>query len=187
MKTEARIHYHRREFLKIALGALAGSALPFNVVSAGLRGGDARRTLSFYNIHTAERLTVCYFKQGAYNPEGLSRINHILRDFRTGTIKPIDTELLDLLFSIKCRIRPRDPFSVISGYRSPATNEMLRRYTTGVAKASFHTRGQAIDIRLPGYGTAALRNLCVKLHAGGVGYYARSDFVHLDVGPVRTW
>jgi uncharacterized protein YcbK (DUF882 family) len=177
----------RRDFLKITMGVVVGCALPFDALAATLKGFDARRTLAFYNIHTNEQLKVCYFEQGRYHPESLEQINHILRDYRTGTIKPIDTDLLDLLFSVKCRIRPRTPFSVISGYRTPATNAMLRRSSTGVAKASFHIKGQAIDIRLPGYDTAALRNLCVKLRSGGVGYYSRSDFVHLDVGPVRTW
>jgi uncharacterized protein YcbK (DUF882 family) len=178
---------HRRDFLKITMGVVAGCALPFEAVAATLKGFNARRTLSFYNIHTNEQLKVRYFDQGRYRPESLDQINYILRDYRTGTIKPIDTDLLDLLFSIKCRIRPRTPFSVISGYRTPATNAMLRRCTTGVAKASFHIKGKAIDIRLPGHNTAALRNLCVRLRAGGVGYYAQSDFVHVDVGPVRTW
>ncbi|RJQ78092.1 MAG: DUF882 domain-containing protein [Desulfobacteraceae bacterium] len=179
--------HQRRDFLKVALGALAATALPLDTMAATLKGFDARRTLSFYNTHTNEQLKVCYFDQGNYNPEGLTQIDHILRDHRTDTIKQIDPELLDLLFAVKCRVRPRSPFHVISGYRSPATNEMLRRHTSGVAKTSFHTRGQAIDIRLPGYNTAGLRNLCVKLRAGGVGYYSQSDFVHLDVGPVRNW
>jgi len=179
--------YHRREFLKIAMGAIAATALPLEAISATLKGFDARRTLSFYNTHTNEQLKVCYFEQGVYIPESLSRINHVLRDHRTGTIKPIDTELLDLLYALKSRVRPQGPFHVISGYRSPATNDMLRRNSGGVAKTSFHTMGQAIDIRLPGYNTAGLRNQCVNLSAGGVGYYSRSDFVHLDVGPVRTW
>ena len=166
---------------------MAGSALPLNAMAAAMKGFDTKRSLAFYNIHTNEDLHVTYFQDGVYSPEALSRINHILRDYRTDSIKPIDTELLDLLFAVKCRVLPRGPFHVISGYRSPATNEMLRRRSTGVAKASFHTVGKAVDIRLPDYNTARLKNLCIKLKAGGVGYYDRSDFVHLDIGPVRTW
>jgi len=179
--------FHRRDFLKITVGIAAASAFPLDALAAALRGFDATRTLSFYNTHTNEQIKVCYFEQGLYLREGLDKINHVLRDHRTGIIKPIDTELLDLLFAVKCRVRPRGPFHVISGYRSPATNEMLRQNSGGVAKTSFHTKGKAIDIRLPGYNTAGLRNQCVNIGAGGVGYYSRSDFVHLDVGPVRTW
>lgn len=179
--------YHRRDFLKIGLGILAGSALPLDALAAALKRIDAPRALAFYNIHTDERIELCYFDQGAYCPQALEQINYILRDFRTGEVTPIDTDLLDLLYAVKCRIHPRDSFSVISGYRSPETNEKLRRHTRGVAKKSFHTRGKAIDIRIPGYDTARLRNLCVRIKAGGVGYYPKSDFVHLDVGPVRAW
>jgi uncharacterized protein YcbK (DUF882 family) len=179
--------YFRREFLKIALGVAAASALPLDALAAALKGFDARRTLSFYNTHTGEQLNACYFSQGAYNKESLSKIDFILRDHRSGEVKPIDAQLLDLLFALKSRIRSGKPFHVISGYRSPATNEMLRQNSQGVAKVSYHTLGQAIDIRLPGYDTLGLRNHSVKLGGGGVGYYARSDFVHLDIGPVRAW
>ncbi len=178
---------NRREFIKMGLGAFVGTMLPWAAMAKPLKGFDARRSLSFYNTHTDEKCEVCYFDEVGYRPEALNRINHILRDHRTDTIKEIDPNLLDLLFTLKCRISPRDPFHVISGYRSPQTNERLRRHSSGVAQKSFHTKGQAIDIRLPGYNTAQLRNLCVKMNAGGVGYYSQSDFVHIDIGPVRTW
>jgi uncharacterized protein YcbK (DUF882 family) len=117
----------------------------------------------------------------------LNQINHVLRDHRTDDIYPIHTDLLDLLYSIK-RYMPRpEYFNVISGYRSPKTNERLRHNTKGVAKRSYHMRGKAIDIRVPGFDTRQLRKLCVKLRRGGVGYYRDSDFVHVDIGPVRMW
>lgn len=178
---------NRRVFLKLGLGAFVGAMLPWEAVASTLKGFDTRRSLSFYNTHTDERLEVCYFDGTGYRPQALDQINHILRDHRTDSTKEIDTNLLDLLFTLKCRISPRDPFHVISGYRSPQSNEFLRRHSSGVAEKSFHTKGKAIDIRLPGYNTAQLRNLCIKMNAGGVGYYSRSDFVHIDVGPVRTW
>lgn len=171
----------------MSLAAVVAGAMPLPAIAGVFREADTPRTLAFYNTHTHEKLNVCYYQPGGYDPGGLARIDYILRDHRTNTIKPIDTDLLDLLFAVKCRVRPQGPFHVISGYRSPATNEMLRRITSGVVKQSFHLKGQAIDIRLPGYDTAAIRDLCIGLGAGGVGYYARSDFVHLDVGPVRTW
>jgi uncharacterized protein YcbK (DUF882 family) len=161
--------------------------LPLPALAATLKSVHTRRTLGFFNTHTHETLKVCYFDGDGYRPEALNKINFILRDYRADEILPIDPLLLDQLFALKSRIHPRTPFHVISGYRSPATNAMLRRTTTGVARTSFHTRGRAIDIRLPGYSTRRLRNLSIKLKAGGVGYYPKSDFVHLDTGQVRSW
>lgn len=178
---------HRRDFLKAGLGVLAGSIFPLNAMASVFTKPQPNRILALYNIHTQEQLEICYFDHTGYRADALVRIDHILRDYRTGEVTPIDTGLLDLLYAVKCRVKPDVPFSVISGYRSPVTNERLRRATSGVAKKSFHTKGKAIDIRLPGYDTARLRDLCVNLQAGGVGYYPKSDFVHMDIGPVRTW
>ena len=178
---------NRRDFLKLAAGALVTGIMPTPALATVLKHTDARRSLSFYNTHTQEKLNVCYFDQTGYRPEALADINYILRDFRTHEILSIDPRLLDQLFLVKARIHPRTPFHIISGYRSAATNAMLRRVSTGVARHSLHTKGQAVDIRLPGYNTHRLRNLCIQLKAGGVGYYPKSDFVHLDTGRVRTW
>lgn len=178
---------NRREFLKLSAGTLAAGMLPLPALAATLKGVDSKRTLGFFNTHTHETLNICYFDGDGYRPEALNEINFILRDFRSHEIQPIDPQLLDQLFALKSRIHPRTPFHIISGYRSPATNAMLHRTTTGVARSSFHTRGRAIDIRLPGYSTGRLRNLSIKLKAGGVGYYPKSDFVHLDTGEVRSW
>jgi uncharacterized protein YcbK (DUF882 family) len=110
-----------------------------------------------------------------------------MRDHRTGEIKPVDPNLLDLLHRIVMEGKPRSPLSIISGYRSPSTNEALRKVTAGVAQKSLHIEGRAIDIRIPGYQTTALCQLAINLHGGGVGYYPESDFVHLDTGPVKVW
>lgn len=177
----------RREFLKVSAGTLVAGMLPLPALAATLKSVDTKRTLGFFNTHTSEKLKVCYFDGEGYRPEALERINFILRDFRADEILPIDPLLLDQLFALKTRIQPRTPFHIISGYRSPTTNAMLRRTTSGVARTSMHTQGRAIDIRLPGYSTRRLRNLCVKLKAGGVGYYPKSNFVHLDTGQVRSW
>jgi uncharacterized protein YcbK (DUF882 family) len=178
---------NRREFLRLSAGALVGSMLPLPALAATFKGGETKRTLDFYNTHTDEKLDVCYFDGDGYRPTALDKINYILRDFRADEILPIDPLLLDQLFALKIRIQPRAPFHIISGYRTQATNTMLRRCTTGVARSSMHTKGRAIDIRLPGYNTRRLRNLSIALKAGGVGYYPKSDFVHLDTGQVRTW
>jgi len=146
------------------------------------------RHLSFFNTHTNEHLGVRYYTKGKYDRKALSAINYILRDYRTGEIIDIDRSLLDLLFAISVKTRsPSATFEVISGYRSPATNAMLRGKSRGVASKSLHIVGKAIDIRLSGHNTRRLREIAVKLKAGGVGFYPKSDFVHVDVGRVRYW
>lgn len=179
--------YHRRVFLKLGAGALTVSLLPLPALAATLQNLNPERNLSFYNIHTDESVDICYYDQGDYCAQALDDVSHILRDHRTNQIHPIDPHLLDRLYAVKLRVRPKTPFHIISGYRSPATNAMLRKISTGVARKSFHTKGKAIDIRLPGYNTRRLRNICVAMKSGGVGYYGDSDFVHLDTGPVRSW
>ncbi len=166
---------------------LIGSVLPVDALAAVLKESDSRRTLAFYNTHTDERLRISYYQDGAYLPKALNQIDNILRDHRTEQIKSIDTALLDQLYAIRCHMRPRDPFHVISAYRSPQTNELLRRTTSGVARQSFHTKGKAIDIRLPHIHTKKLRDFCISLQSGGVGYYPRSNFLHIDTGPIRVW
>ncbi|MDH5592439.1 MAG: DUF882 domain-containing protein, partial [Gammaproteobacteria bacterium] len=114
-------------------------------------------------------------------------INRVLRDHRTGDIIDIDPTLVDLLNILHHKMNGRKPFHVISGYRSPKTNESLRKQTSGVAKKSFHMQGRAIDIRLPGRELTALRKAAINLQAGGVGFYPKSDFIHIDTGRVRHW
>ena len=181
------LSFSRREFLKVSTGTLIAGMLPLPALASVLESVDTKRTLGFFNTHTNEKLKVCYFDGDGYQPEALDRINFILRDYRADEILPIDPLLLDQLFALKTRIQPRTPFHIISGYRTPATNAMLRRTTSGVARSSMHTKGRAIDIRLPGYSTRRLRNLSIALKAGGVGYYPKSNFVHLDTGQVRAW
>jgi uncharacterized protein YcbK (DUF882 family) len=181
------LSFNRREFLKLSAGAFTATFLPLQTVAATLPKTDSQRRLSFFNTHTGESIDVCYFKQSAFCRDGLDQINYILRDHRAGEVHPIDVCLLDQLYAIKTKVRSKVPFNVISGYRSPATNGMLRKKTKGVARASYHTKGQAIDIRLPGYCTDHLRDLCIAMKSGGVGYYPKSNFVHLDTGPVRCW
>jgi uncharacterized protein YcbK (DUF882 family) len=145
------------------------------------------RRLSLYNKYTGEQLDISYFTQGRYLPEALEQINYILRDHRTGQVKPIDPRLCDLLHTIYQEIHPNVPFQILSGYRSPSTNEVLRRRRRGVAKNSLHIHGKAVDLRLPGFRTSILRRTAAAMKKGGVGYYPRLGFVHLDVGEVRYW
>jgi uncharacterized protein YcbK (DUF882 family) len=145
------------------------------------------RTLRFVNTHTAETLTATYFNGADYDPASLRKIDYLLRDFRTGEVHPIDPALLDLLHAVQGIAGHDGAFEVISGYRSPATNAMLRQHSGGVAEHSQHLLGKAIDVRLQGLPTAELHRIGLSLARGGVGYYPASDFVHLDTGPVRAW
>jgi uncharacterized protein YcbK (DUF882 family) len=147
------------------------------------------RSLAFYHTHTGERLRVTYIENGAPVPEALDEISHFLRDFRTGDVHPIDPALLDVLYALRTRAGDRGTYEIISGYRSPRTNNMLRGRSSdsGVAKRSLHMEGKAIDVRLTGVRTSRLRQEALALHRGGVGYYPDSDFVHVDTGRVRQW
>jgi len=188
MKDLSSIHTNRRSFLKMGASALLTAIFAHHPVLAavGPRRHD-HHVLSFYNIHTGESLKTCYRSDGKLIHRAVNRISHIMRDYRTGEIKPVDPGLLDLLHLIVMQARPHAPISIISGYRSPRTNAALRRVTAGVAPKSLHMEGRAIDIRIPGCRTTALRQQAINLRRGGVGYYPESDFVHLDTGPVKSW
>jgi uncharacterized protein YcbK (DUF882 family) len=175
--------HSRRRFLATAIAALPVVAAPRRLLAdhAGIRA------LRFTHTHTGERLAVEYFSGGTYLPDALTTVNYFLRDFRTGGVHDIDPELLDLLHGLAAMTETSRPFQVISGYRSPATNERLRHRSEGVAAGSLHMTGQAIDIRLADVPLAALRRAALEARRGGVGYYPASDFVHVDTGRVRRW
>ncbi|MDL2275093.1 DUF882 domain-containing protein [Desulfosarcina sp. OttesenSCG-928-G10] len=166
---------------------MASCLVPTSVLHAAVSSAGKKRSISFFNTHTEEHLTVCYFQGGVYSSKAMKQINHILRDHRTETIESIDPRLIDMLFSINRRLNCTGPFHIISGYRSPETNTDLVKKSSGVAKSSYHMQGKAIDIRLPDCDLRRLHKVCVELKAGGVGYYPRSDFVHVDTGAFRTW
>jgi uncharacterized protein YcbK (DUF882 family) len=147
----------------------------------------SEKTVALYNTHTGESLNAVYWFKGQYLPDALSAVDRVLRDHRTDEVKPIDPQLLDLLHAISEELGCSHPFSIISAYRSPATNAYLRFMSRGVAEHSLHMDGKAVDIRLPGWGSYMVRRVAVELRMGGVGYYPRSDFVHIDVGPIRYW
>ena len=174
----------RRLFLKGMAGALTATLVDPGRLLAGPR---EERLLSFVHTHTHERLTVPYFADGSYLPEGLSTLSSFLRDFRTGDEHAIDPALYDVLNDLRLATGTRSPFQVISAYRSPRTNAMLRECGRGVAKGSLHVQGRAIDVRLADLSSASLRDAAVELQRGGVGYYRGPDFVHVDTGRVRRW
>jgi uncharacterized protein YcbK (DUF882 family) len=193
----------RRKFLKtIAYGsvlALSGCGLETAVIRDVGRQGIAQqshtryhhspghRALSFEHTHTGEKLKLTYFERGNYIKDALQEINYLLRDFRTDDVHPIDTALLDQLFDLKQNLGLNKSFQIISGYRSPFTNAQLRKNSRGVAEHSYHLQGRAIDIRVEGVASKTIRNAALAVAQGGVGYYPRNDFVHLDTGKYRTW
>ena len=145
------------------------------------------RQLSFYHTHTYESLTVTYSREGQYVPSALAELNHFLRDFRTDDVANMDPALFDILFDIQIESGSTGTYQIISAYRSPATNEMLRDKSNGVARNSQHLLSKAVDVRLTDIDTAELRDVALSLQRGGVGYYEESDFVHVDTGRVRRW
>ncbi len=154
---------------------------------SSLQPAEDVRKLSFYHTHTSEELSVIFYVDGQYDVAALRELNHFLRDFRTGNEIEMDPGVFDLLFDIQQNSGSTGAYQVISAYRSPATNEMLRSRSGGVARNSQHLLGTAIDIRLTDLDTAELRDVALALQRGGVGYYGDSDFVHVDTGPVRRW
>jgi uncharacterized protein YcbK (DUF882 family) len=157
-------------------------------VGRAMVGTQEEYRLRMYNIHTRESIDVVFRRGDDYITEALNRLNYFLRDHRTGAVEEIDTRLFDLLADLIASVgQPDGTLEVICGYRSPATNAALREHSSGVAEHSLHMEGMAIDIRLPGTRTSVLRDAALSLQRGGVGYYPASDFIHVDVGRVRSW
>ncbi len=176
----------RRNFLKRSAGFLGAVTFP-NIILADSATRIREKRLHLYNIHTGERIEAVFWADGRYIGEEMASLERLLRDYRTGEIHPIDRKLYDLLHALQSRLDVDGVYHVISGYRSPKTNSMLRRHSRGVAKHSLHMEGRAIDIRLRGVDLATLRHMALRMRRGGVGYYPKSGFVHLDTGHVRQW
>ena len=175
----------RRDLLKLGLASTLVAAPAAALASTGLNVRPRR--LVFDNLHTGEKLDAVYWDRGAYVPDALQAVNHVLRDFRNGEVHPIAPKLLDLLDVLSARVETNRPFEVISGYRSPATNAKLHAKSNGVASKSLHMQGMAIDIRLADVDLSKLHDAALGMAVGGVGYYPSSDFVHVDIGRVRHW
>ena len=171
----------RRRFVRLGVAGMAALLVPTRGMAADTR------MLALRNLHTGELVRATYWAAGQYLGEGLSQIDRVLRDHRTNAVHPIDRRLLGVLGELRDQLETREPFEVISGYRSPATNAALVSTTGGVSPTSLHVVGMAIDIRVPGRALRAVRDTATALRAGGVGYYPDSDFVHVDVGRVRSW
>ncbi len=176
----------RRRFLR---GLLAGlpAAIAVPRIAKAIEGVVEERRLHLINTHTGEELEARFFVDGIYCHEQMGRLDWLLRDHRSGDIFPIESRLFDLLHELALAAGREPRYEVISGYRSPTTNAMLAATSDGVSSNSLHMEGRAIDVRLVGLSTMALRDLALAKQAGGVGYYPESDFVHLDTGRVRSW
>jgi len=145
------------------------------------------KSLALHNLHTGEEATITFWRDGAYLKEGLAKLNHFLRDHRTGDVTEMDPELFMLVHDLHRQASFDGRIDIVSGYRSKKTNEKLRAMGRQVAKRSQHIQGKAMDIRFPGYPVKKLRNLALKEGRGGVGYYPKSRFIHVDTGRVRQW
>ena len=174
---------NRRQFMGMAAGAAAVVPLSWREVSAAYPD----RTISLRHITTKEELSTTYMRNGRFDADALDALDRFMRDWRTGDAIRMDRRLYDMLFAVAQRFRSDSPFVVVSGYRTEFTNDMLRRRGRGAAKNSLHTYGMAVDFNLPGIKLSALRREVMDLKAGGVGYYPRSHFLHMDTGSVRYW
>ena len=183
----------RRSFLGIGAAALGGIFVPALIPAAqaanfksGVISTGARR-LAFRNAHTGESFSGVYRVGDKYLPDAFRQINTVMRDFRTNQVYPMDPRVIDIIYTVHRMTGRSTPFEILSGYRSPKTNAMLRKASSGVAQKSLHMSGRAIDLRMEDYSTTRIRDIASNLGAGGVGYYSKSNFVHMDSGDVRTW
>ena len=184
-------HAPRRRWLRQAASTTLALALPgLSATARATAFATARpeRDLAFAHTHTGERLSLVYAVGDRYLDDSLFSLNHFLRDHYSGEQGVMDPRLFDLLHRLRLELDTRQNVEVISAYRSPSTNERLRTTRAGgVAKRSLHMDGRAMDIRLPGVPLADVRQAALSLRLGGVGYYPREQFVHVDTGPVRHW
>lgn len=180
----APVSRSRRRLLGAGAAVFFGMAAPGVFADVRPRG---QRRLALSNLHTGEQIEVVYWRNGIYRPKALERIDWLLRDWRENATMPMDRNLLDLLFRLRVEVDAGDGYQVISGYRTPKTNAMLRARSSGVARRSLHMAGKAVDIRRPGVELAELRQAALAVARGGVGYYPESRFLHVDTGRVRFW
>lgn len=176
----------RREILKLGLAGMLASIVPLSFSTDAVASGNVWR-VGFHHAHTGESFNGVYRIGNKYLPDAFDLMNYVLRDFRTGEIFPMDPRVIDIMAMIQRKADARNPIKIYSGYRSPKTNNRLRKNSSGVAKNSFHMYGQALDLHIDHYSTSKLRNIAKSLRAGGVGYYPKSQFIHVDTGAVRSW
>jgi uncharacterized protein YcbK (DUF882 family) len=171
-----------------AFAATAVAAAPTYSNAAGfLRGGGDVRRITMYSGRTGERINMVYWIDGHYIGDAIQEVNHFMRDWRNGKTVNIDTRTVDIMAASHRLMDTNEPYMLLSGYRSPETNAMLRARSSGVARNSLHLRGQAADLRVSGRSVGQMSRAAQRCASGGVGRYSGSNFVHMDCGPVRTW
>ncbi len=187
--SDDQLLYQRRNFLKLGLVGVLGTIAPLTVTKNVLASSKSNEAwnISFRSTNTGDMFSGVYRVGDKYLPEAFERINYVLRDFRTDEVFPMDPHIIDMLSIIHKKTGVNAPYEILSGYRSPKTNNMIGNRSRGVAKNSFHMYGQALDIRIPSYSIRKVHNIAKSIKAGGVGYYPRSNFVHIDTGNVRSW
>ena len=183
--SSARASISRRGLLGGGGAALAVGLIGFSPDIA--EAGPSRRALDLFNPRTREKLEVVYRVGNRYSRQGLRNIDEIMRDWRSGDVRHMDPQVIDYLYSLRRWLGVSKPIHIVSGYRSLATNAMLARRNGGVAKNSYHCKGMAIDLKIPGYSVRSIARAAEAMKLGGVGRYSRSDFVHIDSANVRTW
>ena len=170
-----------------AAGGLGVGAALLGTAPARAAAASDERRLNLVHAHTWERLDIVYYTRGMYIDESLAAINHLMRDHRANEERVMDPQLLDDLVTLHASLGTDEPIHLLSGYRTPATNARLRKRSKGVAKYSLHMEGKAADIHVPGISTRQIQKTALAMRAGGVGYYKRSGFVHIDTGALRSW
>ncbi|PWW10176.1 uncharacterized protein YcbK (DUF882 family) [Mangrovibacter plantisponsor] len=180
-----KLDHNRRRLLTLGGIALGAAVLPGQAFAT--LSTPRPRILMLNNLNTGESIKAEFFDGSRYIKDELSRLNHFFRDYRANRVRDIDPKLFDQLYRLQGLLGTRKPVQLISGYRSLDTNNELRAHSKGVAKQSYHTKGQAMDFHIEGLSLSNVRKAALSMRAGGVGYYPRSNFVHIDTGPVRHW
>jgi len=187
MTTTPTRGFTRRGVLAAFAATTVAAAPTFSKAAGFIRGGGDIRRLRMYSGRTGERMDTIYWIEGQYLREAVDEINAFMRDWRNGQTIQIDTRTIDIMAASHRLMDVSEPYMLLSGYRSPATNAMLRSQSSGVARNSLHMRGQAADLRLDSRSVSQMARAAVSCGGGGVGRYSGSNFVHMDCGPVRTW
>ena len=177
----------RRGLLKAFAATAVATAPTYSNAAGFLRGGGDIRSLRMFSGRTGERIETIYWIEGEYIAEALREINVFMRDWRTSEAISIDTRTVDIMAASARLMDASEPYQLLSGYRSPQTNALLRRSSSRVARNSLHMKGQAADLRLAGHSVRQIASAASACRAGGVGRYSGSNFVHIDCGIVRTW
>lgn len=177
----------RRGLLGAFAATMVTAAPTYSNAAGFLRGGGDIRRVKMYSGRTGERIDMIYWIEGEYIKDAVSEIHHFMRDWRTDDVKYIDLRTIDIMAAAHNLLDVKEPYMLLSGYRSPKTNAMLRSRSSGVAKNSLHMKGQAADLRLSSRSVGQISRAALACRAGGVGRYSKSNFVHMDCGPVRSW